>query len=471
MFKFANLKSTVASFVEDRGGNFAIMFAIAAVPVLMTVGIAVDYTRMLNAKSDMQNALDVALISTAKDIAQGKIKPSDAQAAVQNFFEVNLNVKRSDVAAAKIVNFKFDPATIKISASVQSDIELAFPVFGSGNTRKVGTTSVASYIERKVEVSMVLDVTGSMGMDSSGNKDLTKINDLKKAAKAGVKEFIDNSSGNTRVAIVPYAMGVNVGALKSHVANEVGLPANDQCATDRRGSDASTDASPIGSKVTRADRINYWEYNKNRKLVPNALGFYFDLPMDYVLYNGRLGADCPDAAILPLTSDSKKLNATIDSLEPKGGTAGQIGLQWGWYMISPNWKSVFVPSAKPVDYGTPHVEKIIILMTDGQFNSEASGQSAAAIPNFPGIAHPSGRLAMQYCNNIKDKNVKIFTIGFRLKDILDAVDQQEATRLLADCASTPTSGETTFFNAENGAELTAAFKEIAKRVEVVALTN
>jgi Flp pilus assembly protein TadG len=417
--------------------------------VLMSVGIAVDYTRMLNAKSDMQNALDVALISTAKDIAQGKIRPSDAKAAVQNFFEVNLNVKRSDVAAAKIVNFKFDPATIKISASVQSDIELAFPVFGSGNTRKVGTTSVASYIERKVEVSMVLDVTGSMGMDSSGKKDLTKINDLKKAAKAGVKEFIDNSSGNTRVAIVPYAFGVNAGALKKYVRDPFGNLPKDACATERRGPEMFSDASPIGAKVTRADTINYVEPGNNQ-----TVNLY-----------------CPTTAILPLTKDQAALNNTIDSLSPLGGTAGQIGLQWGRYMLSPNWKAALPTSAEPANYNTPHVEKYLILMTDGMFNSEASGLNGTSVPSYAGISTLSGRLAMTNCDAIKTQNVKIFTIGFQLKDILDAAQKTEATLLLKNCASTPTSGETTFFNAENGAELTAAFKEIAKRVEVVALTN
>ncbi|MGL4488763.1 MAG: TadE/TadG family type IV pilus assembly protein, partial [Rhizobiaceae bacterium] len=103
MFTFKNLRSSVASFAKDRNGNFAVMFAIASIPVVMGVGIAIDFTRMLNAKTQMQDALDVALLSTAKDIAQGKIAPSDARGAVQNFFEVNLNAKRTDVASAKIV--------------------------------------------------------------------------------------------------------------------------------------------------------------------------------------------------------------------------------------------------------------------------------------------------------------------------------------------------------------------------------
>jgi Flp pilus assembly protein TadG len=473
MFKFKSLKSSVASFIEDRSGNFAVIFALTSIPLLMSVGLAVDYTRMLTAKSDMQNALDAAVLSTAKDIAQGKINSSQAKSAVTNFFEANINANKLDIAAVKLVNFKFDPKTIKISATAETDLPLMFPVFTYGPNARVSTSSVASYVERKVEVSMVLDVTGSMNQDANGNPDPTKINELKVAAKAGVKEFIDNNiSGNTRVAIVPYAFGVNAGALKSYVTNEVGLPAKDSCATDRRGSYMFTDAGPTTSKLTRANTINNWELNtKSGTIEVRTDGFDLDLPMDGKRYGKRYGADCPAAAVQPLTNDSKLLNSTIDKLEAKGGTAGQIGLQWGWYMISENWQSIFAPSAKPADYNTPNVEKVIILMTDGMFNSEASGLSNAAIPSASGIANPSGRLAMKYCNEIKDKSVKIYTIGFRLKDIKNAIEQKEAGRVLADCASTPAAGETTFFDAENGAELTAAFKEIAKRVEVVSLTN
>jgi hypothetical protein len=110
-------------------------------------------------------------------------------------------------------------------------------------------------------------------------------------------------------------------------------------------------------------------------------------------------------------------------------------------------------------------------MTDGVFNSEASGLTGGDVGNFTGINQLSGRLAMTYCEAIKAKGVKLFTIGFRLNDIPVAGERTEAMKLLADCASTATPDQQTFYNAENGAELTAAFKEIAKRVEVVRLTN
>jgi Flp pilus assembly protein TadG len=435
MIKFANLKSSAAAFVEDRGGNFAIMFAIAAVPVLMSVGIAVDYTRMLNAKSDMQNALDVALISTAKDIAQGKIKPSDAKAAVQTFFELNLNANRYDAVTTTITNFKFDPATIKVSADVQTDLALVFPVFGMGKTAKVTTASSASYVERKVEVSMVLDVTGSMG-DKIKSTGSTKIIDLKAATNDAIDAFLDNNAGKTRVAIVPYSAGVNSGSFVSAVRDPAGGMPVDACANERRGVHMFDDVSPSVAKVTRANEMKT-----------------------------KAWFICPTTPVQPLTDNKVVLKTLVSTLSANGSTAGHMGIQWGQYMLSPKWKSLMPAKAEPTNYHTPHTDKVMIVMTDGLFNTEFS--KAASLPNVAGVAQPSGRLAIGYCDNLKANGVKVYTIGFDLDGISAKPDRDEATATLTTCASSPAN----FFKADNGAQLTAAFKEIAKRVEVVALTN
>ncbi len=429
MFKFETLKSTAASFAKDRSGNFAVIFAISLVPLVMGVGLAVDYTRLLAAKSDMQNALDIALLSTTKDIAQGKITASNAQSAVKRFFDANINANRYDLSSIQIVNFKFDPATIKISADVKTDVELAFPVFGSGNTRTVGTTSTASYVERKVEVSMVLDVTGSMGerIKSTGS---TKIIDLKNATNVAIDAFLDSNAGNTRVAIVPYSTGVNAGSFVSAVRDPLGNPPKDACAHERRGIHMFDDASPSSAKVTRA---------------------------------GDFG--CASTPVQALTKNKATLKAMVATLSQGGRTAGHIGIQWGQYMLSPNWKSLMPLSAKPEAYNTPNVDKVMIVMTDGKFNIDFSG--ASSLPKYPGIKAPSGLLAQEYCKNAKANGVKIYTIGFDLDGIDDLDERTEAQTTLTTCASSSSS----FFKADNGAELAAAFKEIAKRVEVVSLTN
>ena len=440
MNALTSFKSTVSRFAKDTSGNFALMFAAASTGIVLSAGFAIDVTQMLSARAELRQALDAAIVSTALDISRNKVSEADAKTRLELFFRSNLNTKRFNSVTTNLVDVKVDAVTNVISASATTDYQLAFPVFGADKSKKVSTSSAAQYRQRLVEVSMVLDITGSM------NKG-TKLNDLKTAAKAGVKAFLDNGYGNARVAIVPYAFGVNAGSLKSQVRDEAGNPIVGSCATERRGAQMFTDASPIGAKVTLASKMNYTDWD-------GSLSKY-DIA-------------CPTTPILPLTKDSATLNAEINSLVAGNGTAGQIGIQWGWYMLSPNWKSVLPASSTPVAYGTPEVDKFLIIMTDGVFNAEASG--LASVPAVPGVAKASGRLALSYCNAIKAQKIKVFTIGFKMDENI-AAEQPEAIKVLKDCASTPVGTETTFFNADNGAELTAAFEEIAKRVEHVALIN
>ena len=441
MSALTKFKSTISAFASDRGGNFGLMFAAASTGVVLSVGFAVDLTQMYNAKAELRQALDAAIVSTALDISRNKISEADAKPRLELLFRANLNSKRFNDATTVLTNVNVDAVKNIISASAMTDYALAFPVFGADKTKKISTSSAGQYRQRMVEVSMVLDVTGSM----QGNK----IKELKTAAKAGVAAFLDSGYGNTRVAIVPYAFGVNAGALKSQVRDEAGNPIAGSCATERRGPQMFTDASPIGAKVTLANQMNY-TYSNNTTVAMNF--------------------QCPSTPVLPLTKDTATLNAEINSLVALNGTAGQMGIQWGWYMLSPNWKSVLPASSEPVTYGTPDVDKYLIIMTDGVFNSEASGLSAASIPAVSGVAKSSGRLALSYCNAIKARKIKVFTIGFRMNEN-DVSEQPEALKVLKDCATTPTATEQTFFNAANGAELQAAFEDIAKRVEHVALIN
>ena len=454
------LKTTAARFAADRSGQFSMIFALCSGVLMISVGLSVDYARLISAKSQLTSALDAAVTSTARDITRGKLSKKDATKMVQAFLEANLDGKRLTKDNVHLTDVSIDPVTGELSASARADVDMMFPVMNTPKVQPVNVGIAALYSERKVEVSMVLDVTGSMEPKHGKNK----IGDLKIAAKSAVKAFLENGSSNTRVAITPYAYGVNVGGglLKSAVAGTNGLPAADNCAAERRGplmfSDASPFADPVAGKVTRPDTFRYFNVDKKE--------FY-----DIGYWNGSQGWRCPVNTVRPLTQDAAALTSAIDNLKADGATAGHIGIQWGWYMLSPNWKSVLPAASEPVSYNTADSEKYLILMTDGMFNTEASGLSNAELPNHPGISLASGRLAMSYCAAIKDKKVRIYTIGFDLKNAGDAAQQAETVKMLTECASTPKGSEQTFYNAENGDELKKAFDDIARRIQSLRLTN
>ena len=57
------------AFVRDRGGNVAITFAFATLPVIGAVGAAVDYSHANSVKTAMQSALDAASLMLSRDAA------------------------------------------------------------------------------------------------------------------------------------------------------------------------------------------------------------------------------------------------------------------------------------------------------------------------------------------------------------------------------------------------------------------
>ncbi len=62
---------------------------------------------------------------------------------------------------------------------------------------------------------------------------------------------------------------------------------------------------------------------------------------------------CPEAELIALTANKKKLLDTIDDFEADGVTAGGIAAQWGYYMLSPKWRDAIKAAgmgAGPADH-------------------------------------------------------------------------------------------------------------------------
>jgi hypothetical protein len=192
---------------------------------------------------------------------------------------------------------------------------------------------------------------------------------------------------------------------------------------ERTGPNAATDASPVG-----ADKL------------PN------------IADPATPGYRCPPSTVLGLQGKSQidVVKNSIDSYVAGGGTAGHIGTAWGWYLLSPQWASVLGASA-PKSYGDPMVEKNLLIMTDGEFNlSWVPGVTSS------GMADSSYAQFQDLCTGAKSQGIKIFTIGF-------ALNVPRALTELQNCAT----GNDYFFDAKTGADLKAAFKDIAKKLNTL----
>src|SRR5690606_33087007 len=67
----AGVKSMIRKFWNDRRGNYIMMTAVAVVPIMGAMALAVDYTEMSRQRQATLNALDAAGIATARRLVEG----------------------------------------------------------------------------------------------------------------------------------------------------------------------------------------------------------------------------------------------------------------------------------------------------------------------------------------------------------------------------------------------------------------
>src|ERR1700712_3592116 len=82
---WTRLRRSASAFRSANGGNIAITFALVTLPVVGTVGFAVDYSHANSVKAAMQAALDSTALMVAKDAAT--ISNSQLQANASNYFK------------------------------------------------------------------------------------------------------------------------------------------------------------------------------------------------------------------------------------------------------------------------------------------------------------------------------------------------------------------------------------------------
>ena len=150
------------------------------------------------------------------------------------------------------------------------------------------------------------------------------------------------------------------------------------------------------------------------------------------------GDECRDIEPVELTNNRTTLSNYITSLPAGGWTAGHLGVAWTWYLISEDWNTIFTGDAAPLDYTEPDSAKIVILMTDGAFNTEI----------YPEQGNSDAQ-ARDVCDNMKLKDVKVYSVA------LNAPSSGKA--VLEYCAT----GPSYYFEPETGAELKEAYRQIA----------
>src|SRR6185436_10261333 len=188
-------------------------------PILLSIGGAVDFGRWLLARQQTISELDAAALAGARALQVEDASTAAAISMAQAMYNENTKKRlplKSDTIA---FNVGADKASIEVSgkATLQTYfLSLAniteLPLLNTTGTEfPAAVVAGGRYAQTNVEIAMMLDLSGSMVGQ--------KIEDLKAAAKDLVDIVVweDQSKYTSRIALVPYANAVNVGSYASKV--------------------------------------------------------------------------------------------------------------------------------------------------------------------------------------------------------------------------------------------------------------
>lgn len=406
---------TKREFAENDKGSVAIIFALMLVVLSFMAGMALDYSRVLHTNSKLAAAADAAALAAGRALLDGRYSDADVETLAKAYFQQNLDKSGDGFGSISEVKVTINRANATVTFDVDADVPMTMTKVMGHQNADLPVTSSVTFDQHDIELALALDTTGSM----RGKK----IADLKSASK----ELIDilmpdaGTSHSVRIGIAPYAASINAGPYAGDVSNNT---STDGCVWGRSGSEAFTAAAPGPGTYLTAGVT----------------------PTDIDPTEGTSSYSCPRAQVTPLDSNKNTLKRKINALGASGYTAGHLGAAWASYLISPEWSTIWPAASTPVAYDDTNTFKVVLLMTDGIFNTSY-------------INGTSDYQADEICNSMKNNDVLVYAVGFQAP--------AGAQETLKSCATS----EDHYFKADDGEELTSAFISIAKQLSNLRLSN
>lgn len=145
-------------FKLDTRGNIALMFGVAAVPVIMAGGMAVDFMRALDKKADLQAALDgAALAAVVADVDSD----SEREAVALAYISANFSSTIDNPSVA------VDGSTVTVTANTVVNTGM-MSIVGQDHISPTGS-AVATRDQGSPVCFLTLDPTGASSIEMQGS--------------------------------------------------------------------------------------------------------------------------------------------------------------------------------------------------------------------------------------------------------------------------------------------------------------
>ena len=201
-------RERLASFAQDSAGDVAVIFGLMAMAMFMLIGAAVDLGRWLNARDQTIAAIDSAVLAAGRALQTNGGNRTDAINTAKIYYKEavsNRLVVKNDNISFKVID---DGSAVQATGNAEINtpfMRLAgineLPLLKlSGSEHSKSVLGIGGNAQLNLEISMMLDVSGSMGSGS-------KLDDMKAAATDLVDIVVwqNQSKYTSKVAIVPFS--------------------------------------------------------------------------------------------------------------------------------------------------------------------------------------------------------------------------------------------------------------------------
>lgn len=484
-------------------GTILVAFAIMAPIIIGAAGMALDFSQAYLVQQRLAQAIDAAALAAAASSSD----PVEINQKVQEFFDINYPPEKLGITFDPVVVVDGDEVRVTGTADYNT---FFLSVIGI-NEIDVGAETVVQREVQGLEVVLVLDNTGSMAsnnniqalkdasesfinilFDRTSNPEFIKIGmvpysnavnvgryglgkypngdtygdgDVFVTLPPGMSYTTDRTSENWYGCVVEHK-GTGYRSSATHVANTKGQLWDYGGDFDGHGWDPSTryndpydydvldeyegpwDVYAYGRVISRGQECSDIGWSNSRCNACNGAGG--NCTTDYCFcWRSNTNTGCPNATVMPLSSDQEALIDHIDKMNTEGNTLGNIGMAWGYRLLSPE-----PPFEEGNDWDNEFWRKAVVMMTDGDNTLNGTYSSYWDTRKNDMTVTKFNKRFEETCNAMKEKGIIIYTVTF------SSGTNQNTKDYYKRCASS----DDQYFDAPSQEELIDVFEQISREL-------
>ena len=410
MNRFKHLKQ----FFKNTSGNIATTMAILAIPLFAAAGVAADYSRLSNARSSAQNAVDSALISVAstEGLSEAEIERTTRDFLVTNYIDIG-KLKSFDV---DVQNNNDGRISVEFTGTLDTSLLSVAGIKTMDFTINAEAMSAHGYLD----VYIMLDRSPST-LIADTPQDMRRLREL-------TKPMIEAAGGYIATA-EPEGCAFACHRIPDAVDAHAWAPDDVSLVDFARNEN-------IGLRINRivdaAERMSLSILNESRgKTRVSMMNFGYDAQV-----------------VLDLTADTSTARQRISE------DVGTLNIS------ETNYQKAFDKIEATIgQQGTGNTRqsprKMLALITDGYYTH---------FPNSVQNYHP---FDAAFCDEVKNRNIEVAVVNTiydeipnsELYDNLARDNKDAATQALKDCASPDL-----YFEANSPGEINDSFEALAAKI-------